>query len=104
MAAFSARRLPWSCVAVAGTLTKAERLPALVPGAVPPQVGQDGSVGEFREYRRCAIRLPPHANPADAPSGHYLWGVNDVEQLPVRLPDLTDTLTFTRYPGVAPLM
>jgi hypothetical protein len=35
---------------------------------------------------------------------HYLCGVNDVEQLPLRAPDLTETLTLTRYPGVAPLM
>ena len=34
----------------------------------------------------------------------YLCGVNEVEQLPLRLPFTTDTDTFTVYPGVAPLM
>jgi hypothetical protein len=30
--------------------------------------------------------------------------VNEVEQEPWRVPLLTDTETFTLYPGVAPLM
>ena len=34
----------------------------------------------------------------------YRVGVNDVWQLPFRVPFLTVTLTFTVNPGVAPLM
>jgi hypothetical protein len=45
-----------------------------------------------------AGRLAYHAQRA------YRCGVNEVEQLPVRLPFSTETDTFTLYPGVAPLM
>jgi hypothetical protein len=37
-------------------------------------------------------------------AGELCCGVKDVEQLPCRVPDVTATLTVTRYPGVAPPM
>lgn len=42
--------------------------------------------------------------PGRGPGTCQACGVKEVEQWPFRLPDRTVTLTFTRRPGVAPLM
>lgn len=41
---------------------------------------------------------------APAETTCYRYGLNEVEQRPVRLPLTTETDTVTLYPGVAPLM